>query len=94
MRGIAPDPLDACPRCSHRPVPSALRGNRLHRVGLSILSNQGSLMGMERFAKRHLQTLNDRLGADVAKPPSDSTFWLLLAVQPGVTESFDALVQI
>ena len=51
-------------------------------------------MGMERFAKRHLQTLNDRLGADVAKPPSDSTFWLLLAVQPGVTESFDALVLI
>ncbi len=51
-------------------------------------------MGMDRFAKRHLQTLNDRLGAGVAKPPSDSMFWLLLAVQPGVTESFDALVQI
>ena len=46
---------------------------------LSILSNQGSLMGMERFAKRHRTTLNELLGTDVAKPPSDSTFRLLLA---------------
>jgi len=46
---------------------------------LAILSNQGSLMGMERFAKRHRKTLNELLGTDVAKPPSDSTFRLLLA---------------
>ena len=45
---------------------------------LAILSNQGSLMGMERFAKRHRKTLNELLGTDVAKPPSDSTFRLLL----------------
>jgi len=31
---------------------------------LSILSGQGSLVGMERFAKRHRQTLNEVLGAD------------------------------
>jgi hypothetical protein len=29
---------------------------------LAILSNQGSLMGMERFAKRHRKTLNELLG--------------------------------
>ena len=75
---------------------------------LAILSNQGSLMGMERFAKRHRKTLNELLGTDVAKPPSDSTFRLLLAqldvesfegllqqwmaAQPGVTETVDTLV--
>jgi hypothetical protein len=75
---------------------------------LAILSNQGSLMGMERFAKRHRETLNELLGTDVAKPPSDSTFRLLLAqldvesfegllqqwmaAQPGVTETVDTLV--
>jgi hypothetical protein len=58
---------------------------------LSILSNQGSLMGMERFAKRHRITLNKLLGTDVAKPPSDSTFRLLLA-QLGV-EGIEALLQ-
>ena len=40
---------------------------------LSILSGQGSLLGMERFAKRHRKTLNKMLGTHVAKPPSDST---------------------
>ncbi len=75
---------------------------------LSILSGQGSLMGMERFAKRHRKTLNELLGTHVAKPPSDSTFRLLLAqldvegfegllqqwmaAQPGVTEAVDTLV--
>ena len=75
---------------------------------LAILSGQGSLMGMERFAKRHLKTLNELLGTHVAKPPSDSTFRVLLAqldvegfeglllqwmaVQPGVTETVDTLV--
>ncbi len=37
---------------------------------LSILSGQGSLVGMERFAKRHCQTLNELLGTDFAKSPS------------------------
>jgi hypothetical protein len=63
---------------------------------------------MERFAKRHLKTLNELLGTHVANPPSDSTFRLLLsqldvegfeallqqwmAVQPGVAETVDTLV--
>jgi len=75
---------------------------------LSILSGQGSLLGMERFAKRHRKTLNKLLGIHIAKTPSDSTFRLLLAqldvegfesllqqwmaAQPGVTESVDTLV--
>ena len=75
---------------------------------LAILSGQGSLLGMERFAKRHRKTLNDLLGTHVAKPPSDSTFRLLLAqldvdgfeallqqwmaAQPGVTDTVDTLV--
>jgi len=75
---------------------------------LAILSGQGSLLGMERFAKRHRKTLNELLGTHVAKPPSDSTFRLLLAqldvegfeallqqwmaAQPGVAETVDALV--
>jgi hypothetical protein len=46
---------------------------------LSILSGQGSLVGMERLAKRHRKTLNELLGTDLAKPPSDFTFRLLLA---------------
>jgi hypothetical protein len=74
---------------------------------LSILSGQGSLVGMERFAKRHCQTLNELLGTEFAKSPSDSTFRLLLAqldvasfesllrdwmtAQPGVAE-LDTLV--
>ena len=75
---------------------------------LSILSGQGSLVGMERFAKRHRQTLNELLGTDFGKSPSDSTFRLLLAqldllgfetllhdwmaAQPGVAEELDTLV--
>jgi hypothetical protein len=63
---------------------------------------------MERFAKRHRQTLNALLGTDFSKSPSDSTFRLLLAqldvasfetllrdwmaAQPGVTEELDTLV--
>ena len=74
---------------------------------LAILSGQGSLVGMERFAKRHRQTLNELLGTDFSKSPSDSTFRLLLAqldvagfesllrgwmtAQPGVAE-LDTLV--
>ena len=75
---------------------------------LAILSTQGSLMGMERFAKRHRKTLKELLGTQVAKPPSDFTFRLLLspldvegfeallqqwiAAQPGVTDTVDTLV--
>lgn len=46
---------------------------------LVILSNQRSLVGMERFAKRHRRTLNELLCTDFGKSPSDSTFRLLLA---------------
>jgi hypothetical protein len=75
---------------------------------LAILSGQGSLLGMERFAKRHRKALNELLGTHVAKPPSDSTFRLLLAqldvegfeamlqqwmaAQPGVTDTVESLV--
>jgi len=75
---------------------------------LSILSGQGSLVGMERFTKRHRQTLNELLGTEFGKSLSDSTFRLLLAqldvpgfesllrdwmsAQPGVTEELDTLV--
>jgi len=31
---------------------------------LAILSGQGSLAGLERFAKHHRQTLNELLGTD------------------------------
>ena len=58
---------------------------------LSILSGQGSLMGMERFAKRHRKTLNELLVTQVAKPPSDSTFRLLLAQLD--VEGFEGLLQ-
>jgi hypothetical protein len=63
---------------------------------------------MERFAKRHRQTLNELLGTDFGKSPSDSTFRLLLAqldvpgfatslrdwmvAQPGVAEGLETLV--
>ena len=36
---------------------------------LAILSGQGSLLGMERFAKRHRKTLNQLLGTHIAKCP-------------------------
>ena len=58
---------------------------------LAILSGQGSLMGMERFAKRHRKTLNELLGTHVVKPPSDSTFRLLLS--PLDVEGFESLLQ-
>ncbi len=60
------------------------------------------------YAKRHRKTLNELLGTPIAKPPSDSTFRLLLAqldvdgfeallqkwmaAQPGVTDTVDTLV--
>ena len=75
---------------------------------LSILSGQESLVEMERFAKRHPQTLNELLSTDFGNSPSDSTFRLLLAQldvpglatllrdwmapQPGVAEKLDTLV--
>jgi len=75
---------------------------------LAILSGQGSLLGMERFAKRHRKALNELLGTYIAKSPSDSTFRLLLAqldvegfesvlqqwmaAQPGVADTVDTLV--
>ncbi len=75
---------------------------------VAILNGQGSLVEMERFAKRHRQVLNELLGTDFGKTPSDSTFRLLLtqldveafeallkswmAAQPGVAEGLDTLV--
>jgi len=77
-------------------------------VILSILSGQGSLVGIERFAKRHRQTLNELLGTDFVRSPSDFTFRMLLAkldvpgfesllrdwmaAQPGVAEESGTLV--
>jgi len=58
---------------------------------LAILSNQGSLLGMERFAKRHHKTLNELLGTHIANPPSDSTFRLLLSQLD--VDGFDARLQ-
>ena len=46
---------------------------------LAILSNQSSLLGMERSAKRHRKTLNQLLGTHIANSPPDSTFRLLLS---------------
>ena len=34
---------------------------------LAILSNEGSLVGIERFARRHRQVLNELLGTDFGK---------------------------
>ena len=75
---------------------------------LAILGNEGSLVGIERFARRHRQVLNELLGTDFGKEPSDSTFRLLLSqldvagfetllhqwmsAQPGVTEGLETLV--
>jgi hypothetical protein len=75
---------------------------------LAILSNEGSLVGIERFARRHREVLNELLGTDFGKEPSDSTFRLLLSqldvagfetllrqwmsAQPGVADDFDTLV--
>ena len=46
---------------------------------LAILSGQSSLLGMERFAKRHRKTLNELLDIHAVKPPSDSTFRLAVS---------------
>lgn len=46
---------------------------------LSIQSGQGSLVGMERFAKRHRRPLNELLGTNFGRSPSDSTYRLLVA---------------
>jgi hypothetical protein len=75
---------------------------------LAILSNEGSLVGIVRFARRHRQVLNELLGTDFGKEPSDSTFRLLLSqldvagfetllrqwmsAQPGVAEGLETLV--
>lgn len=75
---------------------------------LAILSNEGSLVGIERFARRHRQVLNELLGTDFGKEPSDMTFRLLLSqldvagfetllrqwmsAQPGVAEGLETLV--
>jgi hypothetical protein len=57
---------------------------------LVILSGQGSLVGMERFATRHLALLNEVLGLEIRKPPSDSTFrYLFLQLD---VEAFEALL--
>jgi hypothetical protein len=77
-------------------------------VILTMFSNQGSLLGMERYAKLNRQTLNGLLATHIANPPSDATFRLLLAqldvdgfeallqqwmaAQPSFTESVDTLV--
>jgi hypothetical protein len=45
---------------------------------LAILSGQSSMVGMERFAKRHRQTLLELLGTDFGMSPPDSNFRLLL----------------
>jgi hypothetical protein len=58
---------------------------------LAILSGQGSLVGMERFAKRHRQTLNEMLGMDFAKTPSGSMFMLLFAHFD--VDAFEALLK-
>jgi hypothetical protein len=46
---------------------------------LAIRSNEGSLVGIERFARRHREVLNALLGTDFGKESSDSTFRLLLS---------------
>ena len=97
--------LKALPDCRLR---RGIRYPQWWMLLVAILSSQGSLLGMERFAKRHRKTLNELLGTHIANPPSDSTFRLLLsqldvdgfdallqqwmAAQPGVTESVDTLV--
>ena len=58
---------------------------------LAILSGQGSLLGMERFAKRHRKALNELLGTHLVRSPSDSTFRLLLAQLD--VERFEGLLQ-
>ena len=100
--------LKALPDCRMRRGVRSPQWWMLLVANLPILSNQGSLLGMERFATRHRKTLNELLGTHITSPPSDSTFRLLLAqldveqfedllkqwmaAQLGVTEAVDTLV--
>ena len=59
---------------------------------LAILSGQGSLLGMERFAKRHRKTINTLLDTHIAKTASDSTFRQLLAQLD--VEGFESLLKL
>ena len=75
---------------------------------LAILSNVDSLVGIERFARRHRQALNELLGTNFSRDPSDPTFRLVLSqrdvagfetllsqwmtAQPGVAEGLETLV--
>ena len=58
---------------------------------LAIPSGQSSLLSMERFAQRHRKMLNELLGNQIGKPPSDSNFRLLLAQLD--VEGFEGLLQ-
>jgi len=58
---------------------------------LAILSGQDSLLGMERFAKRHRKTLIQLLGTHITKSTPDSSFrWLLSQLD---VEGFESLLQ-
>jgi hypothetical protein len=100
--------LKALPDCRMRRVIRFPQWWMLLVATLAILSIEGSLVGMERFARGQRQRLNELLGTDFAKEPSDSTFRVLLwqldvagfetllrdwmAAQPGVAEGLDTLV--
>jgi hypothetical protein len=101
--------LKALPDCRIRRVVRFPQWWMLLVAILAILSNEGSsLVGIERFARSHRQVLNELLGTDFGKEPSDSTFRLLLSqldvsgfetllrqwmsAQPGVAEGLEALV--
>ena len=77
--------LEALPDCYMRRVFLFPQWWMLLLAILSILSGQGSLVGMVWTANRHRQTLIELLGTDFDKSPSDSTFSMLLAqlVVPG-----------
>ncbi|MCP9832594.1 transposase family protein [Synechococcus sp. HJ21-Hayes] len=80
--------LKALPDCRMR---RGVRFPQWWMLLVAILSGQGSLLGMERFAKRHRKTLNALLGTHIAKSPSDSTFrWLLSQLD---VEGFESLLQ-
>jgi len=63
--------LQALPDCRMR------RGVRFPQWWMLLVAILSILSG--QFAKRHRQTLNELLGTDFGKSPSDSTFRLLLA---------------
>ena len=66
---------------------------REHTIKFATQNPKGHpmVLGMERFAKRHCKTLNDLLGTHIGKPPSDSTFRLLLAQLD--VDGFEALLE-